>query len=93
MQVNVKLRSKNKGEINNFLSKYYNTNMEIENLVVWKKSYDNPVEITELIGTYIDNLDNFSIKMWINLDKNIFIQISESNANEIIKYIFERYPY
>ena len=35
----------------------------------------------------------FDIKMWISLDKDIFIKISEYNANEIIKYLFERYPY
>ena len=51
------------------------------------------IEITDLIAAYIDNEENFDIKMWISLDKDIFIKISEYNANDIIKYLFERYPY
>ena len=34
-----------------------------------------------------------NIKMWVNLDKDIYIKISEQNANTVIKYLFERYPY
>lgn len=93
MIASVTLHSKKLGEINKFLSMYYNTDLEIPNKLKWKKQYDNPVEITDLIGVYIDNLYNFDIKMWINLDRDIFINISERNANEIIRYLFERYPY
>lgn len=89
----VKLQSKKIGELNRFLSKFYNTNLEIDDKLKWDKIYDNPIEITELIGVFIDNFDDFDIKMWISLDKDIFIKISEKNANDIIKYLFERYPY
>ena len=81
MHAIVKLQSHKPGELNEFLSEYYDTNLE------------NPIEITDLIAAYIDNQENFDIKMWISLDKDIFIKISEYNANEIIKYLFERYPY
>ena len=91
--VGVKLQSKKYGELNKFLSKFYDTNMEIENDLKWKKTYQNPIEMTDLIGAFIDNIDSFDIKMWISLDRDIFIKISEKNANEIIKYLFERYPY
>ena len=49
--------------------------------------------MAELIGTFADNIDEFDIKMWVSLDKDIFINISDKNANNIIKYLFERYPY
>ena len=93
MLVTVRLQSKKLGELNNFLSKYYDTNLEIENKLKWQKKYQNPIEITDIIGAYVDNLDNYDIKMWISLDKDIYIKISDKNANEIIRYLFERYPY
>lgn len=93
MIASVTLHSKKYGEINNFLSKFYNTDLEIPNKLKWKKKYDNPVEITDLIGVFIDNIDNYDLKMWVHLDKDIYVNISENNANEIIKYLFERYPY
>jgi hypothetical protein len=89
----IKIHSKKKGEINKFLSKFYNTNLEIEKKLRWEKEYKNPIEMAELIGTFADNIDEFDIKMWVSLDKDIFINISDKNANNIIKYLFERYPY
>lgn len=89
----IKIHSKKKGEINKFLSKFYNTNLEIEKKLRWEKKYKNPIEMAELIGTFADNIDEFDIKMWVSLDKDIFINISDKNANNIIKYLFERYPY
>ena len=93
MQISVKLRSPKKGEINNFLSKFYNTNLEIDEHLSWKISYKNPIEISDIIGAFVDNIDCYSIKMWICLDKDVFINVTNSNANDIIKYLFERYPY
>lgn len=93
MLVRVKLQSKKNGELNKFLSLYYNTNLEIDNEQKWEMSYENPIEITDIIGVFVDNYDKFDIKMWINLDKDVFIKISNQNAEQIIKYLFERYPY
>lgn len=93
MLVTVKLTSNKKGEINKFLSKFYNTNLNISEDLKWIKEYKNPIDISDIIGAYIDNIETFNFNMWINLDKDIFIKISDSNANEIIKYLFERYPY
>lgn len=89
----IKLYSKKNGEINNFLSKYYTSNMGLENQKKFKKQYSNPIEIADIIGVFIDNLDKFNIKMWISLDKNVLINITPNNAENIIKYLFERYPY
>lgn len=87
------LFSPKKGEINKFLSKFYNTNLNIEDNLNFKKEYSNPIELTEIIGVFIDNSDDYDIKMWISLDKDVFINITNENANLIIKYLFERYPY
>ena len=89
----LKLFSHKKGELNKFLSKFYNTNLNIENELKFKKEYTNPIDLTEIIGVFIDNSDDYEIKMWISLDRDIFINITNENADLIIKYLFERYPY
>lgn len=83
------LYSKDKNEISNFLEKFYNKKVEksIENI-----SFENPIEMIDLISTLIDNNDQYNISAWINLDEDIFIKISNSNLDEIIKYLYERYP-
>ena len=93
MQASVNLISNKKGELNNFLSRFYNTNLEIYDSLKWEKKYANPLELAEIIGTFIDNIDDYDITMWISLDKNVFISVSEDNADDIIKYLYERYPY
>ena len=93
MVAKVILFSCKNGEINNFLNKFYNSNFKNYNTLFWKKSFPNPVEISEFIAAFSDNNISFNIDMWISLDKDIFIKISPLNADIIIKYIFERYPY
>ena len=89
----VNLYSKKKDELNRFLSSFYNTNLDLEDSNNWEKQYNNPIEIAEIIGIFIDNSDSYSINMWISIDKNLFINITDDNANEIIKYLYERFPY
>lgn len=91
--VSVRLHSKRKGELNRFLSEFYDTDMEIFDDLKWEKKYQNPIEVTDLIGAFIDNYDNFDIRMWLSLDRDIFIRISERNGDEVIRYLFERFPY
>ncbi len=93
MQAVVNLYSNKKGELNKFLSSFYNTNLEIYNNLKWEKKYANPLELAEIIGTFIDNIEDYNISMWISLDKDVFISISKDNADDIIRYLYERYPY
>lgn len=89
----VNLYSENKGELNNFLSRFYNTNLDIVDDLKWEKKYANPIELAEIVGVFIDNFDEFNIKMWISLDKDVFININENNGDSIIRYLYERFPY
>lgn len=93
MEVSVNLYSQKKGELNQFLSQFYNTSFDLEEHLNWKKKYANPIELAEIIGAFIDNSESFNLIMWISLDKNIFIHITEENADDIIKYLYERFPY
>lgn len=93
MIAKVILYSNKKNEIINFLSKFYNTSFDIGISQLWKKDFINPIEISEFIAAFADNINCFDIAMWISLDEDIFIRISSSNADNVIKYLFERYPY
>ena len=93
MFVSVNLYSEKLGELNNFLSKFYNTNLEINNDLSWEKKYNNPIEMAEIIGVFLDNIDDYFINMWICLDKNVYINVNEKNGNDIIKYLYERFPW
>lgn len=93
MIATVNIYSNKEGELNRFLSHLYNTNFDIQNELKWEKEYKNPVELAEIIGVYIDNSEEYLINMWISLDKDVFINITNDNANKIIKYLYERFPY
>ncbi len=93
MLVTVNLYSQEKGELNRFLSHFYNTDLDIKNQLNWEKKYANPVELAEIIGAFIDNCEDFNLTMWISLDKDVFVHVSEKNADDIIKYLYERFPY
>ena len=88
MLVTVKLRSHKKNEINKFLSKFYNTEMNIPEKLNWQQTYKNPIEISDIIGAFIDNSDSYELKMWISLAKDIYINISDSNGDKVIRYLF-----
>ena len=93
MYVTVNLYSEKKGELNIFLSIFYNTNLEIYQDFTWEKKYANPIELAEIVGVFLDNMEDYVIHMWVCLDKNVYININEQNGNEIIKYLYERFPY
>ncbi len=93
MIASVNLYSNEKGELNRFLSHFYNTDIGIENSLKWEKEYRNPIELAEIIGVFVDNLDNYSLNMWICLDKDVFINVTNDNADQLIKYLYERFPY
>lgn len=93
MLAKITLFSDKKGELNRFLSSFYNTNLEIYNNIKWEKESANPIELADIIGVFVDNYDNYLLNMWLSLDKNIFVNITEDNADDIIRYLFERFPY
>lgn len=96
----VKLFSNEKGEIYKFLNRFYdktniniNINEEESSLLEWEKLYKNPIEMADIIGVFMDNKDDFKINMWISLDKDVLINVSENNVDELIRYLYERFPY
>lgn len=91
--VSVNLFSENSKELEKFLNSFYNSSINMEKHLSWKHDYSNPIEIADIIGSFIDNSDNFKIMMWVCLDKGLYVHVTEENADDLIKYIYERYPY
>ena len=99
----IKFYSNKDCEIFNFLSKYHksaeNSYKHIQDLDVylhsleWQKEYKNPIEVATVLGVFADNMEDFDIVMWVSLDKGYYIKITPNNADSIIRYLYERYPY
>lgn len=98
METKVKLFSNVNSEIFEFLNEFFDKkNIEIndynETTLEWEQKYNNPIELADIIGVFIENKDNFKINMWVSLDKDVLINITDQNADKIIRYLYERYPY
>lgn len=89
----VKIYSEIEGEIEKFLKLFYQDNFELSDNFFWKKEFNEPTQIIDIISVFIDNKDNFNANIWISFDKDIFICVTENNINDLIKYIYERFPY
>ncbi len=97
MKTFIKLFSNQEGEIERFLKQFYNnSNLSVtvsSSLLEWEQSFDNPIEMTEMIGVFIDNLEDFKINMWVCLDENMLINVTKNNVDDLIRYMYERFPY
>lgn len=92
MQYIVRLYSVLPNEINRFLSEFYGNNFEDADMQ-WQKEYENPIELVDIIGAYIENNDNYNLSMWVSIDSGVFIKVTSDNADELIRYLYERFPY
>ena len=93
MSAIVNLYSKKEKEIARFLKDFNKSNIVSDNLLEWTKEFKNPIEIADIIGVFTDNNEKYDINMWISLDKDFFINVTDNNTDQIIRYLFERYPY
>ena len=89
----VTILSENTSEIKDFLYKFYSEKLKLTDNNFWEKKFENPIDMIELISTFIDNNDKYIGNIWISLDKDVYICLNDENINLIIKYLFERYPY
>lgn len=93
LKSNVSLYSPENGEINRFLSSFYDKKVQLPNDLKYNISFENPVEMTDLIAAYAENNHKFKMNMWISLDKGVYINVTEYNVDRLIRYIYERFPY
>ena len=59
------------------MTSFYNKKIEVENKLKWNKEFENPVEINDIIGTFIENNDKYKINMWISIDTGVYINITD----------------
>ncbi len=93
MNAIVKLYSNKSGEISTFLKHFFEQNVNIDSDLFWQKEYQNPLEISDILGALIENDEDYSISIWVSLDKDVFINVTSNNVDDVIRYLFERYPY
>ena len=101
MKTFIRLYSTKEGEIKRFLSKFYEKKepdlLSSSDLVYssleWEHYLENPIEMADMIGVFIDNIDDFKINMWVSLDEDILINVTKHNVDDLIKYLYERFPY
>ena len=89
----INLYSSIENEISQFLNKFNSENNIPANTLEWEKTYSNPIEMADIIGVFVDNSDKFKINMWVSIDEGFWMNITNYNANNIIKYLYERFPY
>ena len=94
MKTFIKLFSEQNSEISRFIEHFYSGNNKLvdSSILEFKIEFENPIEMTDMIGVFIENMDDYKINMWICLDENIYISINNYTINNIIKYLLERYP-
>ena len=84
----VNLYSKTPGEINRFLSSFFNKNLKLnENVMQWVYSYKNPVDSINIICTLMDNIDKYKIDIFIQFGRNDTYTVTKDNYNNVVKDI------
>ena len=93
MKTSVNLFSEKKGEIKNFLETFYSKPIQLLNELIYKQEFETPIDMINLISCFVDNSNKYQINLWISIDKDIYICVTENNLDSLIKYFYERYPY
>lgn len=93
MKTFVKLFSNKNGEISRFLNHFYSKNFANNTILEWQQTFENPVEMAEMIGVFTDNIEDYKINMWVCLDEDILINVTKNNVDDLIRYLYERFPY
>ena len=59
-------------------------------------AFDNNADDIKVVYNKIvkqTNMDKYEMAMWLCLDKGYYIKITPNNADSIIRYLYERFPY
>ncbi len=92
MSVSIHLWSKEKGEIKKFLKKYYQKEIYMEeDIENWIYVYSKPLESIDIISTLMDNLEEYNISMYLQIDKYDVHNVTSQNYNDVIKGLFQIY--
>lgn len=69
----LRLYSTNSEKLNEFLNCFYEKKIKTNNDLVWEKTYQNPIEMSDIIASFIDNNYKYQmINMWVSIDPRCF---------------------
>ena len=88
MKTSINLYSTQEGEIQNFLNSFYNKPISLNNNLKHQILFDNPVEMVDIISAIIDNKEKYNLNLWISLDKNIYINVTPYNYENLINLAY-----
>ncbi len=89
MSITVSLWADKTGVIKEFLEKYYQKNINMDdNVGKWLNIYKKPLEAVDMISAVIDNSDKYKISVYIQVDEGNLHHVTEENHNSIIKDMF-----
>lgn len=89
MSVLVNLWSRKTGEIKNFLERYYQKDIKMdEDVGQWIYIYNKPLDAIDIICTLMDNQEKFQISLCIQVDKGDVHAVTPENYNDIIKGLY-----
>lgn len=92
MSVSISLWSNMQGEIQNFLSSYYQKDVQYnEELRSWTSDFYNPLETIDIISALMDNVHKYKVTMYIHMENGYLHKITEENYNDVIKGLLELY--
>jgi len=92
MAISVNLWSNKRGELKEFLEKYYQKKVKMDDDVTqWIYVYRNPIDAVDIISIVMDNSDKYSISMCIQIDDYDVHPVTYDNHNDIIKGIYYLY--
>ena len=88
----VRLYSNIQGEIDKFLQEFYGSSFAKEADLEWEKIFDNPIEIVDIIGAFVENSDIYKISIDYNPNEDVKKDFISEYGNAIFrkeKYIDE----
>ncbi|HEX3028881.1 MAG TPA: hypothetical protein VHT34_06175 [Clostridia bacterium] len=92
MSIAVSLWSNKVGELKNFLERYYQKDVKMEEDVgQWVYIYSKPLDAIDIISAAIDNNDKYKLGICIQIDKGDLHNITVENHNDVIKGILQLY--
>lgn len=92
MSVTLSLWSTKQGEIQRFLSSYYEKDYTGEEFSRrWIENFNNPLNSIDMISALMDNIDSYDMTMYIHMDNGFLHKITRNNYDDVIRGLIDIY--
>ena len=84
MNITISLMSNEQGEIKKFLDTYFEKETEVEdNVIEWIYVYRNANKALDMMDVTLDNLDDYRLSLWIQIEDDDIIEVNKNNRAKI----------